>query len=145
MNTFMRLMLMGICLFLAGRTIAQPPITTDSFTGVWELKERKLPNQQAFTAVPPGQYKMFTADNKLQLFQVTQKGTFITSYGKFRVLTDSTLEEAFEKSIYFPDPKPGITIFKFIDSETLSSKFGGPGSYVEETWKKIPYAGDIQK
>ncbi|MCF3107791.1 hypothetical protein LL912_03270 [Niabella sp. CC-SYL272] len=100
--------------------------STAQFWGVWELKERKVPGQSDFTPVSPGQYKLFTNDGTMQLFQVTGKGTVITSYGTYRLLTDSTFEESFTKSIYFNNPKPGITGYKFLTPGKLSSRFGRP-------------------
>ncbi|MCD2421470.1 DUF4488 domain-containing protein [Niabella pedocola] len=118
--------------------------TTAQFWGVWELKERKMRGQPAFTPVRPGQYKLFTNDGSMQLFQVTDKGTFITSYGTYRLLSDSTFEESFTKSVYFSNPKPGITGFRFLTPEKMNSRFGEPGAYNEEIWVRIPYAGDAK-
>ncbi|MBO9595922.1 MAG: DUF4488 domain-containing protein [Niabella sp.] len=136
---FLILLFAGILYF---KNTAAQEKSTARFWGVWELKERKMPGQSDFTPVRPGQYKLFTNDGNMQLFQVTDKGTAITSYGTYRLLTDSTFEESFTKSIYFPNPKPGITGYKFLTPGKLNSRFGRPGAYGEEIWVRIPYAGD---
>ncbi|WP_300601102.1 hypothetical protein [Niabella sp.] len=133
-------LLLGGVLFFTGAAAQQK--STAPFWGIWELKERKISGQADFTPVSPGQYKSFTNDGNMQLFQATDRGTVVTSYGTYRILTDSTLEESFTKSIYFANPKPGITGYKFLTSEKLNSRFGKPGAYNEEIWVRIPYAGD---
>lgn len=137
------MLLLATLIILASTNMkAQKKIKPENFAGVWELTERKVPAGDKSTPAGPGQYKLFTIDHKLQMFQITNKGTVITSYGSYKLLTDSTIEESFTKSVYFTDPKPGITIFRFLDATTLSTKYGVPGAYEEEIWKRIPYAGD---
>ncbi|MGK6350321.1 DUF4488 domain-containing protein [Parapedobacter sp. DT-150] len=66
----------------------------DTFFGVWELVGLENSNTQGNTVkIPPGNFKIFGADNSYHFMVVTKAGACYSQTGSFKVLSDSTYVE----------------------------------------------------